>query len=124
MQKHYGVDKPIETHTRPASCTEVDCPAQAAGFVVNCDEATTLGRRQAQYIRTVAGRAYTESQLAGLTAFTFPPGEQCFAGHRVPLDRPELYSVTDLGRRFRHSGPDPWLNDYGEHVDMLNKLIG
>ncbi len=124
MQKHYGVDKPIETHTRPASCDEVDCPTQAAGFVVNCDESTTLGRRQAHYIRTVAGRAHTESRLAGLTAFTFPPGEQCFAGHRVSLDRPEVYAVSDRGQLQRHSGPDPWLNDFGGHLDKLRKVMG
>ena len=124
MQKLYSIAKPVETQTRPASCDEVNCPTMAAGFVVNVDEATTLGRRQAQYLRTAAGRAYTESSLAGLTAFTFPPGEQCFAGHRVSEDRPEFYTVTDRGRRFRHTGPDPWLNDCGDHLDMLRKVIG
>ena len=123
-QKTYSVAKPTATHTRKATCTEVDCVAQSGGFVVPVDENTDLGQGQAHYIRTNSGRAFTESRLAGLTSFTFPPGERCFAEHRVSLDRPEFYSVGELGRRWNHSGPDPWLNDCGEHLDTLRKHLG
>ncbi len=123
-QKLYSVAKPVETHTRPAKCEEVDCAAQAGGFVVNVDESTELGQMQAFYIRQQAGRAHTESKLVGLTAFTFPPGEQCFAGHRISLERPEWYSVTERGRRYDHTGPDPWLDDFGTHSDSLKPHFG
>ena len=124
QQKTYSVAKPVETHTRPATCDEVDCVAQAGGWVTNVDESTTLGQRQAHYIRDRSGRAHTEAHLAGLTSFTFPPGEQCFEGHTVSLDRPEFYTVTDLGQRRTHSGPDPWLNDCGTHLDHLRRIMG
>ncbi len=120
----YKIAKPNETHTRPGTCTEVACTTQAAGFIVNVDEATNLGQRQAFYIRQHSGRPHTESHLAGLTSFTFPAGAECFEGHRVDLDRPEFYAVQDLGQVKQHSGPDPWLNDCGTHLDKIRKQIG
>jgi hypothetical protein len=120
MPKVYSIKKPQSTHTRSARCQEVDCEAQANGWIVAVDESTDLGQRQAHYIRDMSGRAHTESREGPSTVFQFPPGEQCFADHRLPLDRPELYIVD----RFRHSGPDPWLNDFGDHLDHLERLRG
>ncbi len=120
----YKIAKPVDTHTRPGTCTETNCPTQAAGFIVNVDEATDLGQQQAFYIRQHSGRPHTESHLAGLTAFTFPPGAECFVEHRVDLDRPEFYAVADAGQIQRHTGPDPWLDDCGTHLDKIRKAIG
>jgi hypothetical protein len=97
MPKVYSIKKPQSTHTRSARCQEVDCEAQANGWIVAVDD-----------------------REGPSTVFQFPPGEQCFADHRLPLDRPELYIVD----RFRHSGPDPWLNDFGDHLDHLERLRG
>jgi hypothetical protein len=128
--KTYSVASPQDTHTRAARCEEVDCAAQAGGWETLVNESTTLGERQAHYIRTMAGRSFTESRAAGVTTFRFPPGEQCFADHRVSLDRPEFYIVRDgdhrgnpTGRTMTHSGPDPWLNDFGDHLHDLSTTI-
>ena len=121
--KLYSINAPAETHTRRARCEEVDCAAQADGFVITVDETTTLGQGQAHYLRAESGRAFTETRLEGLTSFTFPPGEQCFVEHRVPIDRPEFYSVTNRGQRHTHTGPDPWLNDFGTHQDLLARAV-
>ena len=69
----YKIAKPVATHTRTATCGEVDCTAQQNGFVIMADEATTLGQAQAHYLRTQSGRAHTETKVATLTTFTFPP---------------------------------------------------
>jgi len=120
----YKIAKPVATHTRAATCDEVGCAAQAGGWQTLVNESTDLGARQAHYIRTRSGRAHTETLEAGVVTFTFPPGQPCFAGHRVSLDRPELYAVADRGRVKQHTGPDPWLNDCGDHLDKIRKQIG
>lgn len=128
QMKTYSISKPTETHTRPATCAEVDCGAQAGGWETHVDEATDLGARQAHYMRTQSGRAHTEALVAGVTVFVFPPGEECFAAHRVSLDRPEFYVVRDgdwrsYGAPRAHSGPDSWVNDFGTHQDQLARAI-
>ncbi len=123
----YKIAKPLETHTRAATCDEVACDAQQHGFAVLADEATTLGQAQAHYFRNrydLHQRAFIETKVASLTTFSFPSGQQCFAEHRVSLDRPEFYAVADLGQVKRHTGPDPWLNDCGTHLDKIRKVIG
>ncbi len=127
-RKTYSIDKPIASHTREARCEEVDCAAQAGGWETLVNESTDLGARQAHYIRTVAARHFTETLAAGVTTFRFPPGEQCFAGHRVSLDRPEIYLVRpgdfrSYGTAHIHTGADPWLNDFGTHQDSINTVI-
>jgi hypothetical protein len=141
--KTFAIASPVETHTRPASCAEVGCHRLADGFQVVVDEATELGQRQAHYLRADGvpahlaasyaargARRYTESRTPeGLTAFAYPPGTRCFEEHLVPLERPELYIVrggdwrgNPTGEVRRHSGPDPWLNDFGEHQDRIAKV--
>ncbi len=128
--KTYSIASPVETHTRSARCEEVGCEAQAAGWQTLVNESTDLGSRQAHYIRTMSGRAHTEALEAGVTTFTFPAGEQCFADHRVSLDRPEFYLVrggdwrgNPRSEARQHSGPDAWVNDFGEHQDALDRSI-
>lgn len=127
--KTYSIAKPAETHTRPASCAEVGCALQEGGWKTTVDEATELGARQAFYIRRSAGRRYLESKDGPLTVFTFPPGEECFTAHRIDLDRPEVYSRrggdwrATVGAKLVHSGPDPWLNDFGEHQENIKRAI-
>lgn len=127
--KTYAIRAPKETHTRQARCEEVNCQAQQSGWSTVVDETSDLGRRQAHYIRTEAGRRFTVRKLAGQTVFRFPPGEQCFQEHRVSLDRPELYLVHGGDWRGAttkariHSSPDAWVNDFGEHQDRINRTI-
>lgn len=127
----YGIRRPRATHSRPASCAEVECPNYLRGFVSVVDEATQLGQLQAAWIRGRAGRRFTESRdPAGLTRFTFPPEQPCFAEHRVQLERPALYVVAGGDwrgnpRRIpvrRHANPRDWVDDFGEHQERLAEV--
>lgn len=151
----YAIDSPLATHTKAASCADVDCLNYANGWATVVDERTEQGQRQAGYIRRacvrdsatlrpdVLGgrRRYTEVARAeqvpaidladalasGLTCFWFPPGQECFAEHRVPLDRPELYVVragdwrgNPTGWRRDHTRPEHWVEDFSEHQQALH----
>jgi hypothetical protein len=92
------------------------------------DESTDLGRTQAAWIRARSARSFTEARTeAGLTAFTFPPEQRCFAAdeHRVQLERPALYVVrggdwrAHLGNIRRHRSAEDWRDDFGEHQQRL-----
>jgi hypothetical protein len=127
--KTYAIASPIATHFRPGTCDEAGCLAHRHGWQTAVDEATEMGQRQAHYIRKVSGRRFTERRTElGLTAFEFEPGQRCFREHKVPLDRPELYVVhggdwRSRGEVRRHSGPDAWVNDFGEHQDRVARVV-
>lgn len=127
----YGITVPLSSHWRAATCAEVDCDRHLNGWVSVIDEATDLGQRQAAYIRRDSGRAFREEKRPdGLTAFTFEPGQRCFASadHRVRLDRPEIFTArggdhraatTDVRRFDRH---DQWLEQFAENQDRIRTV--
>jgi len=129
--KTYQIVSPISTHYRTGTCEEFGCLAHQHGWQTGVDESTELGQRQAHYIRALSGRRFVERRTEiGLTAFTFEAGQKCFAEHKVPLDRPELYVVR--GGDFRgnprnevrkHSGADSWVNDFAEHQDRIARVV-
>jgi len=130
--KTYRIVSPQSTHFRPGTCAEADCEAYLNGWQSTIDEATVLGQQQAHYIRTQAGRGFTEHRTeAGLTVFTFEAGQKCFAGsHQVRLGRPELYLVADgdwrgnpTGRQRTHQTAADWVEDFGEHQLRLADQI-
>ncbi len=130
--KTYAIASPISTHYRDGTCDEAGCLAHRHGWQTNVDESTDLGQKQAHYIRKQSGRRYTDRKTElGLTAFTFEAGQRCFTTHKVPLDRPEFYAVRGgdwrgnprgTGTRL-HTGPDPWVNDFGTHQDRLKRKL-
>ena len=106
----YGVVAPKRTHTRAAMCEEMagqcvnyahpenpchemHCGAWAHGWQTLCDVSTEIGQRRARYIIDHSGRHWTAKQDGGMVTFTFPPGQQCFAEHRVALDREPLFTL-------------------------------
>ena len=136
--KSYLVLAPLRTHHEPASCAAAGCDGHRHGFVTTVDEATALGQRQAQFIRRLAGRRYFEERTpAGLTAFTFPAGQECFTSpcecspgrphrHHRRLDREERFAVTGGDHRGNPAGvrpavlsPASWVDDFGEHQEKL-----
>lgn len=124
--RSYGVSNPTATHTRSASCDEVACKAHAGGFSVIADEATTEGQARLKALadhNVVNGRRFTRTQVGTVHTFTFPPGERCFAQHRVPVDRPQFHTITHIGAR-RSVGPDEWLDDFDGHLTTLRKQAG
>lgn len=126
--KTYAVRMPPATHTRVATCREVECEHYANGWTTRLDVNTDLGKRQARYIRDHAGRTYTVTSNAnGMLVLSFPPGQQCFREHRVGIGRPALYVVRDGDYRGNPTGrrqtlsERSWLDDFGEHQLTLKQ---
>jgi hypothetical protein len=130
--KTYQILSPLSTHYRDGSCDEAGCLALRHGWQTSVDEATELGQRQAHYIRRLSGRRFAERRTElGLTAFTFEPGQKCFAAHKVSLARPEIFVVkggdwrgNPRGDRRIHSSADSWVDDFGTHQDRLARALG
>ncbi len=124
--KTYAIDAPRSTHTRPASCAEVECQAWANGWRT----VVPSNSPQAVYIRGKSERRFIEvRQDAGMVEFFFSPGQSCFrAGeHRISLERPPLFSVRGGDfrgnplqlptRRFARA--EDWRDDFGEHQERI-----
>lgn len=131
--KTYAVSSPVATHTRVATCREVECQHYLAGWVTTVDLGTDLGKRQAGYIAAKSGRAFTREGVPGtmLMRFTFPPGQKCFSEHRVPLDRPALYVVRGGDWRGNPRGDtrlfkraEDWVDDFAEHQSKIIQARG
>ncbi len=96
-----------------------------SGWQTLVDEATALGQAQAGYIRHKSERRFTESRdEAGLTVFTFPPGQPCFRAHKVRLDREEIFTKFPGDHRGRTGEarllrPADWVEDFAEHQQKL-----
>lgn len=125
----FSIASPPATHSRAAECAEVECSAWAHGWKTSIDETTDLGTRQAQYIRAMSGRAFTESRNeAGLTEFLFKPGQKCFGEHRVSLERPELYVIRGGDRRgnplreARRVGSAEWIDRFATNQDRIRRV--
>jgi hypothetical protein len=122
--KTYEIRAPKDTHWRVVSCAEAGCGPYLHGWRTTVDERTGLGQAQAYYVRHDRTRSHTEERLPdGLTAFTFPAGQRCFAeGHQVRVERPELYVVrggdwrgNPTGQVRQHANADDWVEDFGTH---------
>jgi hypothetical protein len=128
----FQVTSPIATHTRKASCEEVECGAYLRGWKMQIDLQTELGQKQAHYIKHSSGRAYTvDGQQDGLVTLLFKPNQPCFREHRVLIDRPEIYRVK--GGDFRgnplrtvtrvHKKPEFWVEEFAENQDRIKTAI-
>lgn len=124
--KTYEVVAPLATHYRDGTCQEVDCGANAYGWVTLVDVATDLGRRQANYIRLHSGRTFTATEVGTLVTFSFSAGQKCFAEHKVPLEREQFFRVRGgdwrgdprrIGTVLRR--PDDWVDDFANHQQTL-----
>lgn len=128
--KTYKVLRPRSTHTRVATCAEVECGAYLRGWVTKLDLSTDLGKRQARYIREHAGRAYATISVAPLLVLDFPAGQQCFAEHRVAVERMPIFQVAGGDFRGNPRGtptvtrtPQDWLDDFGSHQITLAEAL-
>lgn len=108
----YGVTSP---HTRVAKCSEVSAPctacpewhcgAHAHGWQTMCDVGTEIGQKRARYIIDHSGRHWTAVQDGGLVTFSFAPGQECFAEHRVALEQEPLFTLKRGHINDRHARP-------------------
>jgi hypothetical protein len=120
----YAAFRPLSTHSRRATCAEVDCQANLKGWQTVIDTGTDLGRRQANYIRLKSGRAFQVTQDGDKVTFTFPPGQRCFADHRINLDKPTIYlkrggdwrAETFPAQRMQEAD---WVDDFANHQQDL-----
>lgn len=126
--KTYAIHAPISTHYRKASCQEVDCEAYAQGWATRIDPTTELGKRQLNYIRLKSGRAFHDVTTIDTPIVTliFNAGQQCFAGHQVPLEREPFYVVRDGDFRGNPRGTTPrkmsapdWTDDFANHQNTI-----
>lgn len=128
----FQVTAPISTHTRKATCEEVECEQYARGWRMKIDLNTDLGQRQAYYIKNHAGRSYKKIGAAdGLVELEFAPNQPCFQEHRVRNSLPEKYLVK--GGDFRgnplksptrvHKKPEFWVEEFAENQDRLKTRI-
>ena len=132
--KTYALSAPIQTHTRPGTCAEVNCAHWLAGWKTTVDVSTELGQRQAKYIVNKSGRKFCETTGFGdinkqLREFMFPPGQKCFREHRVSLEREPAFIVRggdwrgNPMREFRqHANGNDWVEDFAEHTDRIKRL--
>ena len=128
----FTIAAPRQTHWRPATCAEVRCAAYLNGWVTCTDESTQLGQRQADFIRHDRTRRHTETRTAaGITEFTFEPGQQGYApAHdHYARTRPDIFIARDgnflgnpTGVRRVHANAADWADDFANHEDRLATL--
>lgn len=125
----FEIASPIATHTRPASCREVDCEQYTKGWTTkvfpDSDEEGWL--RQ-------SGRKWSTVTKAedGFNIYLFPPGQPCFRAstHRVSLERPEIYRVwpgdwrARIGEAYVHTRAANWVDQFAEHQNKLADIFG
>lgn len=128
----FQISSPIQTHTVPATCEEVECSLYANGWRMRVDLQTELGQKQAYYIKHHSGRSYkVESQADGLVTLIFAPNQPCFQQHRKKNGRPEIYRVKggdSRGNPLRtltrvHKKPEFWVEEFAENQDRLKTAI-
>lgn len=90
----YALKAPKETHTRPATCAEVECEPHLKGWVTRVPFNSPL----ADFITgKTHGRHFTETTGLGDVEreFMFPPGQKCFRAsrHVIEVSREPFASI-------------------------------
>lgn len=127
--KTYQLSAPITSHRRPATCSEVDCVKRERGFRAQFDVSTVTGRENAQAVER-SGLRRTFEVAGPMVTYTFPPGQDCFDRHTLPVEREPLYIVRggdyrgnprSTPRRVHRNAAD-WQHDFAEHQDTIATL--
>lgn len=126
--KTFQIASPESTHTRPATCEEVECQQYAKGWVMKIDLGTELGQKQAHYIKHQSGRSYIiRDQRDGLVTLEFHANQPCFQQHKVRLERPEIYRVKGGDYRGNplktptrvHTKPEHWVEEFAANQEAI-----
>lgn len=116
------------------TCREAKCEQYERGWITVVDERSDKGARQAQYIRTQAGRKFIEfpsegaslhlqGEIAiayGLTVFKFFSGQECFRPH---ADREVVFS-QQKGARRRVYTPRDFNESFNEEAAKVAETAG
>jgi hypothetical protein len=135
--RDYLVRMPKDT-TVKAACEDIGCEQWRDGWESHIDESRDCGAGpmalcayalagqmpcgtcQAQYIRHLSGRTFTELKGAGVTVFRFASGQRCFAEHRT---RPARLAVRTGVLLRPHASLADMAEDYTEHIGRLEAAI-
>jgi hypothetical protein len=128
--KSYSWRQPLNTHFRKVTCEEARCKQFTRGWVTMVDTATELGQRQYHYLTHDTSRKYTLDQIGTMASFTYPPGQQPFAGpaheHRKPIGYDPIMLVHggDFRGNPRRTPPvvmkaADFVDDFATHLDRL-----
>lgn len=126
--KTFSVRTPKDTHTRAASCKEVDCEHYTHGWQLRVEGLPP----EMVHLAIHSGRRFERVEVAeGETYLVFEAGQPCFASgtHRVSLDRPEFFLVgrgdyrtfNPLKAR-RHDNPRDFVDEMQTDLDKLRTL--
>jgi len=126
--KTYGLFAPVETHSRPATCEEVDCPAWKNGWTTRLP----VNSPMVQWIEAKDhGRHYIETTALGTgeREFMFPAGQACFAAskHVKPLEREPFYTVRGGDWRGSttetrtHTRAEHWVEDFALNQQKIKE---
>ncbi len=123
--KTYSLSQPIATHTRKATCEEVDCEHWREGWTYDVRQ---LDERLIRAIR-LSGKRFREQEHLGVTYWVFHPGQQCFREHRVSNDREAFHLITPNSRGLNRKTatlwkPDEWLENFALHQDKIKQERG
>lgn len=130
----FGIYAPTSTHTRPATCAEVECPHHVHGWATrvvpgSVDESTLL-QAASGALDGVRRRYHRPVLVDGWHRYVFPAGQVCLGArrHRKALDRPMIHVVRGGDWRGVVGEPrvmhgEAWLNTFGEHQDRLAGAI-
>lgn len=122
--KSYAIAAPLETHWRPATCADIDCPDYVNGWQVRVEHLSA----ELLHAAKTSGRRYREMPVReGETYLIYEPGQPCFQAskHRKRLERPELYVVRagdhrgNPTRELVELDSVSWTDDFGEHQERL-----
>lgn len=131
----FSVHMPAESHWRPASCEEVDCPKWRNGWKTSFVPGTADGDKIRFFIKnSTIKRTYTVVRLADRTEVVFPAGMECFkqdhpsTRHRLPIPKPQIHVVR--GGDWRASTTErkvvkapEWVDRFATNQDKLKTLI-
>lgn len=125
----FQISMPLETHWRPATCADVDCPQYLNGWRVRLDPLSEADR----WAIHRSGLKFDRLDVAeGETWLIFEPGQPCFAAseHREPIGRPELFIVKDgdwrgnpTGSVRKHAQAEHWVEQFSENQAKIAEVV-
>jgi len=124
--KTYSLAQPISTHTRVATCQEINCEHYANGWTYDID---MLDERLIKAIDQ-SGKRYRIEHHEGKTYVVFYPEQQCFREHRVHNDREPFYLLTPHARQMntrtaqRFDKPENWVDHFATHQEEIKRQRG